>query len=78
MDDSAIMCDEVVCDKVIWWRNKNYFCKFQCKNIICKAQNFYILLAFLLATMVLLIAVSIFCYLINYQAKQKHLLPFQN
>ena len=36
----------------------------------------YILLAFLLITMVLLIAVSIYCYLIRYRAKQKHLLPF--
>ena len=42
----------------------------------CKIQNFYILLAFLLITIDLLIAVSIYCYLIKYQAKQKHLLPF--
>ena len=39
-------------------------------------QNFYILLAFLLFTIALLIAVSIYYYLIKYQAKQKHLLPF--
>ena len=39
-------------------------------------QNFYILLAFLLITVALLIAVSISCYWIRYQAKQKHLLPF--
>ena len=30
----------------------------------------------LLTTIVLLIAVSIYCYLIKYKAKQKHLLPF--
>ena len=49
------------------------------KNITCKTQNFYILLTFLLITIVLLIAVSIYCYLIKYQAKQqqKHLLTFQ-
>ena len=41
-----------------------------------KTQNFYILLAFLLITIALLIAVSIYCYLITYQEKQKHLLPF--
>ena len=35
--------------------------------------NFYILLAFLLITIALSIAVSIYCYLIKYQAKQKHL-----
>ena len=39
-------------------------------------QNFNILLAFLLITIALLIAVSIYCYLIKYQAKQKHLLSF--
>ena len=49
------------------------------KNITCKTQNFYILLTFLLITIVLLIAVSIYRYLIKYQAKQKqkHLLTFQ-
>ena len=34
--------------------------------------NFYILLVFLLVTIALLIAVSIYCYLIKYGAKQKH------
>ena len=43
----------------------------------CKTQNFYILLAFLLITTALLISVSIYCYLIKCEAKQKHLLPFQ-
>ena len=49
------------------------------KNITCKTQNFYILLTFLLITIVLLIAVSIYRYLIKYQGKQKqkHLLTFQ-
>ena len=41
-------------------------------------QNFYILLVFLLITIALLIAVSIYCYLIKYGVKQKHLLPFHN
>ena len=35
-----------------------------------------VLLAFLLITITLLIAVSIYCYLIKYRANQKHLLPF--
>ena len=39
-------------------------------------QMFYILLAFLLISIALLIAVSIYCYLIKHRAKQKHLLPF--
>ena len=38
--------------------------------------NFYILLVFLLFTITMLIAVSIYCYLIKHPAKQKYLLPF--
>ena len=34
-------------------------------------QHFYILLVFSLITIALLIAVSIYCYLIKYQTKQK-------
>ena len=49
---------------------------FNEKNIICKTQNLYILLAFLSITIVLLITVSIYSYLIKYRVKQKHLLPF--
>ena len=37
-------------------------------------QNFHFLLAIWLITITLLIAVSIFCYVIKYQTK--HLLPF--
>ena len=48
------------------------------KNITCRTQNFYILLAFLLITIALLIAVSIYCYLIKYRAKGKHLLKFHD
>ena len=39
-------------------------------------QNFYILHTFLIITIALLIAVSIYCYLIKYRPKQKHLSPF--
>ena len=46
------------------------------KNIICKTKSFYNLLAFLLVTIASLIAIRIYCYLIKYEAKQKHLLPF--
>ena len=35
----------------------------------CKTQNFYISLALLLITIALLIAVSIYCYLIKYRGK---------
>ena len=49
---------------------------FNEKKATCKTQNFYILLEFLLITITLLIAVSIYCDLIKYRAKQKHLSPF--
>ena len=58
MDDSAIMCDEVV-------KSNDEEINFNEKKAICKTQNFYILLAFLLITIALLIAVSIYFYLIN-------------
>ena len=48
------------------------------KNLTCKTQSLYILLTFLLITITLLIAVSIYCYLIKYLAKQKHLLRFHH
>ena len=65
MDDSVITCDEVIDVKET---NSNE------KNVTCKTQNFYILLGFLFITVTLLIAVSIYCYMIKYRAK--HLLPF--
>ena len=49
---------------------------FNEKYGICKTKNFYISLAFLLFTFVLLVAVSIYCYLMQYKPKQKHLLPY--
>ena len=57
MDDSGIICDEIRDVKET---------NFNDKNITCKTQNFYILLAFLLITITLLVAVSIYCYLIKY------------
>ena len=49
---------------------------FNEKKATCKTQNFYILLEFLLITIALLIAASVYCYIIKHQEKQKHLLPF--
>ena len=68
MDDSAIICDEII-ESYDEERN------FNKKKATCEPQNFYILLAFLLITIALLIAVSNYCYLIKYQTKQNHLLP---
>ena len=68
MDDSMITCDEVIksYDEEIKTIPKN----FNEKKAICKTQNFYILLAFLLITITLLIAVSIYCYVIKQNIKQ--------
>ena len=62
------MCDEIIEKTVPINLNEN--------KANCESQNFYILLALLLITIALLIAVSIYCYLIKYRAKQRHLLPF--
>ena len=74
MDDSVITCNEVI----NWYDEKirTIPTNFNEKNITCKTQSFYILLSFLLITITLLIAVSIYCYLIKYQAK--NLLPFHH
>ena len=69
MDNSAIMCDEVI-------ELHDEQTNFNEKKAICETRNFYILLAFLLITIALLMAVSIYCYLIKCRAKQIHLLPF--
>ena len=64
LDDSAIACDEIIEP-----RNegtKPIPTNFSKKKATCKSQNFYILLAFLLITLALLIVVSIYCYLIRY------------
>ena len=68
----ASIMDDIICDEVI----KSYDeeirtipTNFNEKNIICKTQSFYILLVFLLIAIALLKTVSVFCYLIKYQAK---------
>ena len=72
MDDSALISDEVIES----YNEKIKTIPINCneKKATCKTQNFYILLAFLLITIALLIAVSMYWYLIKYRAKQ--LLPF--
>ena len=81
MDDSAIICDEVVDADAKPSRKdddetKTIPTNFNEKKATCKMQNFYILLAFLLIAIALLIVVNIYCCLIKYRGKQ--LLPFQN
>ena len=76
MDDLVITCDEVL--EKYEEEIKTIPTNFNEKNITYKTQSFYVLLTFLLITITLLIAVSLYCYLIKYRAKQKHLLPFHN
>ena len=76
MDDSATTCGEII--ESYNKETKTIPTNFDEKKATCKTQNFYTLLAFLLITIALLIAVSIYCYLTKYPGKQKHLLPFHD
>ena len=58
----ASIMDKTICDEVIDVKEMN----FNEKNITCKTQSVYILFTFLLISIALLIAVSIYCYLIKY------------
>ena len=64
---STIISDEVI--KSYNEKIKTIPSNFNEKKLTCKTQSFYTLLASLLITTVLLTAVSNYCYLIKYQAK---------
>ena len=64
MDDSVIMCDEVI--ESYDEETKTVSTDFNEKKATFKTQNFYFLLSFLLITVTLLIVVSIYCYAIKY------------
>ena len=64
------MCDEII------YATETVPTNLIEKEVTFRLKNFCILLAFLLLTIVLLIAVSSYCYLIKYLAKQKHFLPY--
>ena len=66
IDDSVIMRDKIIEETKTF--NEN--------NIIGETKSFCILLTFLCITIALLIAVSIYYYLIKYKSQQKHLLPY--
>ena len=68
MDDSAIACDEVIESNNK--ETKTISTKFNENKAICEVQNLYTLLAFLLITIALLIAISIYHYLIKDQVIQ--------
>ena len=64
MDDPAITCDEII--ESFEEETKAISTNFNEKRATCKTQNFYILLAFLLISISLMIPVSIYDYLIKY------------
>ena len=68
MDDSAIMFDEIIGAeaKSNSEETKTVLTNFIEQTITCKTQIFFILFAFLLITIGLLIPVSIYCYLLKY------------
>ena len=51
---------------------------FNGKEVTFTTRNFYILLAFLLVTIALLTAVSVYCFHIKQKSKQNHLLPYRD
>ena len=61
----------ITCDEIIEEEIKAITTKFNEKNVIYKTKNIYILLIFILITVPLLTAVSIYYYLIKYRGKQK-------
>ena len=67
MDDSAIMCNEVI--ESYEEETKIIPTNFNEKKATCRTQSFNILLAFLLIGIALLIAVTINCYLIKHRTK---------
>ena len=70
-----IKCDEIIeADAEAKWNDEET--KTILTNKSCKSKSFYFLLAFSLITIALLIPVSIYCHLIKYKGKKKHLSPF--
>ena len=67
-DDSVITCEEIVdaVAKSYGETKKTVSTNFNEKKVSFKTKKFYILLTFILITITLLIAVSIYCYLIKY------------
>ena len=76
LDDSVSTCDDVI--ESYDEKTKTIPTNFNEKNITCETQSFNVLLTVLLITIALLIAVNIYCYMIKYRAKQKHLFPFHD
>ena len=76
MDDSVNTCHEII--ESYDEERKTIPTNFNRKKANFKMKNVYILLVFLVSTIALLIAVTIYCYPIKYRAKQKYSLPFHS
>ena len=72
---ASIIGDSVITSDKIIEGTKTVITNFHEKMGSVK-YNFYILLVFLSIAITLLIAVSIYCYLVKYLTKQKYLLPY--
>ena len=72
IDFSVITCDEII-EKTKAIPTKSTSTKTVLTK--CTSTNFYTLIAILLITIALLIAVSIYCFFTEYREKQKSLLP---
>ena len=68
--DSVITCNEVIEVK------KTISTDFKQKKVTCNIENIYVLVTFLLITILVLIGVSINCCLIKHRSKQENLLPY--
>ena len=69
IDDSVITCNEIK-EEI-----KTVITNFNETNAIFKTKTILYFTCFFIYCIILLIAVSIYCYLIKYRTKQKHLLP---
>ena len=76
MTIAVITCDEIIDEKPEIIDEKPVTTNFNEKNTICKTKDLFILLSFLLIAVVLLIAVSNYCFLIKYKSKQNYVLPY--
>ena len=74
---SIIECSAIMYDELIETDDAEKKKLMKRKQFV-KTENLYILLAFLLISVGLLIPGSIYCYLKKHRGKQKHLLPFDN
>ena len=77
MDDSGIICGKII--ESFDEETKTIPTNFNEKRGTCKMQNFYIFTSVCINYYIIIDScVSIYCYLIRYWAKQKHLLLFHS